>query len=375
MTSMDVAVIRQLTCVCSVREFIRDALCVFLPGKWTNLAIYDGNDAFLAKIDEALADGGDEPPDGDACRRKIVAVLCDEVVRLGSVLRDVCEGLGYGEYARRYLSYDKFVRLLMRADKAMFDRLRRTLSDPGRRPIDILRDIGAALDGLESGALGELGEPERGAANGEILRISDEIRAALVQIGTIGENVAALRSDVLALKSGKRKPGSGLRIPGEKTVAADMVWGAYCERPGSENTRPTILGAFNYGRTMLIKAGILTIEEFKRILAALRKRKQRMLEREREAKDRERTAAKAENKRTKCAGFDIIPNVKQGIKTAASIALATTCAAAAPLRPEAGERPNDVSAIVQPTQPSFDVKAPRIGDAYEVEGRDRGGGM
>ena len=59
-------------------------------------------------------------------------------------------------------------------------------------------------EGLRRGARGELGEPERGAANGEIVRISDGIRAALVQIGTIGENVAALRSDVSALKSGKR---------------------------------------------------------------------------------------------------------------------------------------------------------------------------
>ena len=204
--------------------------------------------------------------------------------------------------------------------------------------IGLGRNSRVFCEGLRRRARGELGEPERGAANGEIGRIADGMSAALVQISTIGENVAALRSDFSALKSGKRKPDSGRRIPGEKTVAADMVWGAYCERPGSENTRPTILGAFNYGRTMLIKAGILTIEEFKRILAALRKRKQRMLEREREAKDRERTAAKAENKRTKCAGFDIIPNVKQGIKTAASIALATTCVATAPLRSEGGQR-------------------------------------
>ncbi len=77
---------------------------------------------------------------------------------------------------------------------------------------------------------------------------------------------------------------------------------------------------------------------------------------------------------TKSAGNGMIHGMKQGLKTAASIALATTCAAA-PLHSEAGERPNDVPAIVQPTQPSFDVKAPRIGDVYEVEGRDRGGGM
>ena len=64
--------------------------------------------------------------------------------------------------------------------------------------------------------------------------------------------------------------------------------------------------------------------------AALRKRKQRSLEREREA-------AKAENKRTKCAGFEIIPDMRQGIKTAASIALATTCVATVSLRSEAGE--------------------------------------
>ena len=327
MASMESAVFRQLMCVCGVREFIRDVLSVFLPGNWTNLAISDSNDAFMARIDEALAEDGEESSDSDACRRKIVAALCDEVVRLGSVLRDVCEGLGYGEYARRYLSYDKFVRLLMRADKATLDRLKRTLSDPGRSPIDILRDIGAALDGKDAGERGELGEPERGAANGEIVRIADGMRAALVQIGTIGENVAALRDNVSALKSGRRKPGSGRRIPDEKAVAVETVWENYKARPGSENTRPTLLGAFKYGATALAKVMILDIKDFKRVCAVLRKRRQRALEREREARKAEKTA-------TNRAGNGIIHGMKQGLRTAASIALATTCAAAAPLRPE-----------------------------------------
>ncbi len=327
---MDSAVFRQLMCVCGVREFIRDVLCVFLPGNWTNLAISDSNDAFMARIDEALAEDGEESSDSDACRRKIVAALCDEVVRLGSVLRDVCERLGYGEYARRYLSYDKFVRLLMRADKATLDRLRQSISRPERSPIDILRDIGAALDGKDAEERGELGKPERGAANGEIGRIIAEMRTALVQIGTIGENVAALRDDVSALKSGRRKPGSGRRIPDEKAVAVETVWENYKARPGSENTRPTLLGAFKYGATALAKVMILDIKDFKRVCAVLRKRRQRALERERETKKAEKTA-------TKRTGNGIIQGMRQGLKTAASIALATTCVATAPLRSEAGE--------------------------------------
>ena len=194
------------------------------------------------------------------------------------------------------------------------------------------------------------------------------MRTSLAQIGTIGKSVEAIRSDVSALKSGRRKPGSGRRIPDEKAVAVETVWENYKARPGSENTRPTLLGAFKYGATALAKVMILDIKDFKRVCAVLRKRRQRRLEREREARKAEKTA-------TKTAGNGILPSMKQSLRTAASIALATTCAAAAPLHSEAGERPNDVSAIVQPVQPSFDVKAPRIGDVYEVEGRDRGGGM
>ncbi len=158
------------------------------------------------------------------------------------------------------------------------------------------------------------------------------MRTSLAQIGTIGKSVEAIRSDVSALKSGKRKPGSGRMIPEEKAAAAKRVWESYKARPGSENTRPTIGGAFVYGRKELAENGILTIEEFERVFATLRKRKQRRLEREREAKKAEKTA-------TKRTGNGIIQGMRQGLKTAASIALATTCVATAPLRSEAGETP------------------------------------
>ncbi|MCR5750325.1 MAG: hypothetical protein K6G91_00030 [Kiritimatiellae bacterium] len=69
------------------------------------------------------------------------------------------------------------------------------------------------------------------------------MRTSLAQIGTVGKSVEAIRSDVSALKSGKRKPGSGRKIPEEKAAAAKRVWESYKARPGSENTRPTIGGA------------------------------------------------------------------------------------------------------------------------------------
>ena len=49
--------------------------------------------------------------------------------------------------------------------------------------------------------------------------------------------------------------------------------------------------------------------------------------------------------------------MKEGLKTAASIALATTCVATAPLRSEAGETPNVATAFASVDQPSFDSNA------------------
>ena len=143
----------------------------------------------------------------------------------------------------------------------------------------------------------------------------------------------------------------------------ETVWENYKARPGSENTRPTLLGAFKYGATALAKVMILDIKDFKRVCAVLRKRRQRALEREREARKAEKTA-------TNRAGNGIIHGMKQGLRTAASIALATTCVATAPLRSEAGEAPPKAEIRTCQVQGLVEKSCDGIGTALPVSNQE-----
>ena len=81
------AVMPQVAYAHSVRDFIRELLKMFIPGKWIDRVISDGDATFDAKLDEALV-GLDEKTatEKDYCAT-VVSVLCDEVSSVCEVTR------------------------------------------------------------------------------------------------------------------------------------------------------------------------------------------------------------------------------------------------------------------------------------------------
>ena len=102
-----------------------------------------------------------------------INVLCDEIARLCEALREVCEGCGYGDYARCYISHDKFVRLLLRTDTVKLGRLKKALDAHRQCPVDLLREIGAILDDRPFEETAALADAERRRANAEIRAMLD----------------------------------------------------------------------------------------------------------------------------------------------------------------------------------------------------------
>ena len=93
----------------TVREFIRELLKRFIPGKWIDRVISEDEATFDAKLDAALVGLDEKTATSKDYRASVVSVLCDEVSSICEVTRLVCINRGYDEYATTYLSSEKFV--------------------------------------------------------------------------------------------------------------------------------------------------------------------------------------------------------------------------------------------------------------------------
>ena len=350
MSTLKLAVLKQVAYAHSVRGFIREILKALIPGKWIDRVISDSDATFDAKLDAAFASIDEFAATKDDYCRKVVNVLCDEMARLCEVLREVCEGCGYGDYARCYISHEKFVRLLLRTDTVKLGRLKKALAAHGNGPADLLRGIGAILDDRPLEETAALADAERRRANTEIRRIAKDVKKSIAKIDAVGEQVAALDEKVSEIgtnKSGRRSRKAHSR---EKVAAVRTAWAVYIASATarmSVNTRPTNSGAFEYSRRQLELAGVTTLKEFSEIKHSIRTQEYRARLKEfseikhsiRTQEYRARLKA-LEAKRggaapTKRGRNGIIPTVRKNAKTAILALAFAGASLAAPLRPDA----------------------------------------
>ena len=331
MSTLKLAVLKQVAYAHSVRGFIREILKALIPGKWIDRVISDSDATFDAKLDAAFASIDEFAATKDDYCRKVVNVLCDEMARLCEVLREVCEGCGYGDYARCYISHEKFVRLLLRTDTVKLGRLKKALAAHGNGPADLLRGIGAILDDRPLEETAALADAERRRANTEIRRIAKDVKKSIAKIDAVGEQVAALDEKVSEIgtnKSGRRSRKAHSR---EKVAAVRTAWAVYIASATarmSVNTRPTNSGAFEYSRRQLELAGVTTLKEFSEIKHSIRTQEYRARLKALEAK---RGGAAP----TKRGRNGIIPTVRKNAKTAILALAFAGASLAAPLRPDA----------------------------------------
>ena len=334
MSALKLAVLRQVAYAHSVRGFIREILNTLIPGKWIDRVIDSSDAAFDAKLDAAFATIDEFAATKDDYCRKVVNVLCDEIARLCEALREVCEGCGYGDYARCYISHDKFVRLLLRTDTVKLGRLKRALAAHRHSPADLLREVGAILDDRPLEETAALADEERRRANAEIKAIAAGVKRSIAKIDAVGEQVAALDAKVTRGKSGGRRRRGKHNAKGPVCVA---IWEGDKNNAtlrGSLNTRVTYESVFARHRLELENVGVNSVAQFRRAIHAMQsldhiRAKNALFAKQVAARRREKSAAKPSGKTPAKNG--ILRGMKRNVHSAFALTLAIACGMAAPL--------------------------------------------
>ena len=272
MLFMKPAVMRQIAYAHSVRALIREIVKVFIPGNWVNQVISDRDDAFDVKLGAAFATVDEHSATKDDYCRKVVDVLRDEVARLSDVLREICNGYGYGAYAESYISREKFVQLVLSMDTGKLERLKAVLANRGNSHIDMLREIGAVLEEKTIDEFAALGAVERRRENAEIKDVARDVRETISRISAVDAKISEISETVSRLAPGRRKRRGKHDVAGPVCLA---IWTGDKDNTtlrGTLNTRVTYAAVIARHRTELASVGVTSIAQFRRAIHAMQTR-------------------------------------------------------------------------------------------------------
>ena len=346
MSTLKLAVLRQVAYAHSVRDFIREILKKLIPGKWINRVFADSDEAFNNKLDEAFKKMDVATATKDDYRKAVAEVLCDEVSRLCGVLKDVCDGRGYLDYYEAHISHERFVRLVLSTDTMKLGKMKKLVADASLSPIDMLRGVGAVLNDEPLEERAALCARERRRANADLKAIAADVKSTM-QIGmdeiksgvaAVGAKVDAAQVTMAKIGRARQKTRSCKTHSQRKIDAVQTAWTVYLESATartSVNTRPTNRGAFEYSKRQLELAGVTTLKEFCEIKHSLRTREYRTRLKSLYAAQRQSPAQAIKQSNNQTGKYGIIRGMGKNAKHIAPFALAIACALAAPLRTDA----------------------------------------
>ena len=302
---LKLAVLRQIAYAHSIRRFIRTVLEKLIPGRWIKRVFAESDEDFDARLDAVFKLMDVATATKDDYRKAVVGVLCDEVSRLCEVLKAVCEGSGYGEYFEAHISHERFVRLVLSTDSVKLGKMKRVVADESLSPIDLLRGIGAVLNDEALEERVALCASERRRANAELKAIAADVKSAMQNglaeirsdVAAVGERVDAVDAKVSKLRgSGKRRG----RYTKEARAACWNCWVTAANREEvwrSVNTRITYKSVHAYYEALLAKIGVKDGNQFRSIVRAEARYRNRELSARRDAaRQRGKSAAKPNGK-------------------------------------------------------------------------------
>ena len=286
------AATQQVAFTASVREFLRQVVLRLVPkGNWSRIPIDAGDREFDRKLTGALKSVS-ENDSADEVRRKVIVVLIEEVSRLAETVSDACLMNGYGQYASRYFSAARFVRLLESCDKRVIGALKVTISNPAKDTVQAFREIGAILDGTDPEGISVLDPYELFDAQMRVGKVVETMAKSIrldncgdirEVVEAVGEKIGAKVSAEIDGKLGKlgrngKKQRHGKQLPEEMVAAAKRLWTRYrlyAKNEMKHNRRAMYRDAYNAYKSELAEVGIMTVESFCRIMHALRNREYR----------------------------------------------------------------------------------------------------
>ena len=342
------AVMPQIAYAHSVRDFIRELLRRFIPGKWIDRVISDQDANFDAKLGAAFASLDEmTATEKDYCA-KVVSVLCDEVSSICEVTRLVCINRGYRKYADTFLSTDKFVRLLLRQDPEKIERLNAALADRSKPLCVLLRDVGAVLEDKASDDGATFGAAEIRKANAELKAIAADVKKTITTgIAEVRHDIAAVGEKVDCIKHRAKRRGKYDDV-GSHCLDIWEIARADMSLRNSLNTRVTYEAVFARHKGDLEKSGIDTVEKFKKVIHAAQSKRssdniKKLESRQDKARQSNNQTLKQPNNQNQTIkqptnqtiNFGIICGMKKNAKSALALTLAIAGGLASPLRSDA----------------------------------------
>jgi hypothetical protein len=310
-----------------------------LDGEWINRIFASSDEEFDAKLDEALKSlDMAKATKRDFCTT-VVEVLCEEVSDLCLALKDVCESSGNSEYYEAHISHEKFVRLVLSVDTVKLGKMKKILDDNSLSPIDVIRGIGAVLNDETLEERAALGAREKRRANAELKAIAADVKKTMQSgfaevrgdIAAVGEKVDAVDTKVSKLRKNGKSRG---RYDQEAKAVCWSCWNAAVNHEEvwrSVNTRITYEAVFKFYQGRLMKYGVNDCTEFRGIIRAEEKCRNRELQTRQDAA-RQKSAAKLTTKRGENG---IMSSMKNRAKPALALTLAIAGAVDSPLRSDA----------------------------------------
>ena len=337
----------------SVREFIRELLKRFIPGKWIDRVISERDATFDAKLDAAFSSLDENTATKKDYCASVVSVLCEEVSGICEVTRLVCINRGHRIYADKFLTTEKFVRLVLRQDLEKLERLNAAIADRSKPLCILLHDIGIVLEDKSSGGDAAFSAAEIKKANAELKAIAADVKKTMQTgfkevndniksgVAAVGEKVDALAAK---LKRGKRRGKYD-----DETIAFCAGVMATADNNATIknglNTRVTHSAVFAYNRCELEARGVTELAEFTRIIRAHQAREQRV-------RDKKSSAVKPNSQRGK---YGIMSDMKYRAKSTLALTLAIAGAMASPLRSESADIPHGSGVIYAQPSAKSDV--------------------
>lgn len=297
MSTLKRAVLRQIVFAHYVREFLRDIIRRLVPGSWSNSFVSSSNTDFDLRLESALKEVDEATATKSDYCRTVVSVLCDEISRICDLVQAACEAHGYAVYATRFLSKERFIAMLLRTDVVLMGKLRKVLEDPGKGHVQMLREIGAILDGGDPQNLDALDGVEGRMADYRLGRLLIEVKNGLdctnrKLLDYHQDTIAVVRetsSDAVARlekKIGEKLFRTGTRRSKFSDEMKRLC--VSCWREGKKsadircslNTRVTYEAVYSRNKSMLAEQGVKNVAMFRSILRACQLRESRRRDKE-----------------------------------------------------------------------------------------------
>ena len=294
MTELTIIILRQIAYVRSVRDIMRAIIARMLGGDWVMRVFESSDEDFNGKLDKAFMEMDERSATKSDYCRAVTEILCCEVERLCSALRDVCDASGYREYFDAHVSKERLVRLALDCDTAKLCRMKRLVETPGLGVVDILRGIGGELNDAPveeraARSARELHGEIKGFAETTIRAIGcvgEKIGSVGEKIGCVGEKVEKVGEKVDALSLRARSGGKNCKYEAETIAfcraAMDAARSNEAIKSGL-NTRVTHEAVYAYNRSELERRGVADADEFELVLRASQARERRKREKALEA--------------------------------------------------------------------------------------------